>query len=328
MLEDGLNTQTTVEQTALEQRLIRFYQEVAEQPPSFRADCLHLLRDAHAKYLYGGLGQLPAGYAALDAGRPWICYWILHSLALLKAPLQTRTFLLRMCVPPAQGGGFTVCEGGEVDVRGCYTALAVAYMLQLDVARLVNASGMVEYVRRCQTYEGGLGGEPGNEAHGGYTYCGLAALVLAGRVDVLDLPRLLHWCVWRQGNLEGGFMGRTNKAVRPAQQAQNNVAQCKAKADALIKEAVAAEAQAAGASAGDRARLHAAAVQVVGQAADAQQAVERALDHVEVVAVSAPALLPEQSCRHNKDNLLERTDPLINIVDHKLAAAREFFLQH
>ncbi len=50
----------------------------------------------------------------------------------------------------------------------------------------------------AQTYEGGLGGEPGNEAHGGYTYCGLAALVLADRVDVLNLPSLLHWAVHRQ----------------------------------------------------------------------------------------------------------------------------------
>lgn len=50
----------------------------------------------------------------------------------------------------------------------------------------------------AQTYEGGLGGEPGNEAHGGYTYCGLAALVLVDRVDVLNLPSLLHWAVHRQ----------------------------------------------------------------------------------------------------------------------------------
>ena len=43
-----------------------------------------------------------------------------------------------------------------------------------------------------------MGGEPGSEAHGGYTFCGLAALHLAGRTDVLSLPRLLHWAVHRQ----------------------------------------------------------------------------------------------------------------------------------
>jgi protein farnesyltransferase subunit beta len=64
-----------------------------------------------------------------------------------------------------------------------------------------------------QTYEGGIGGEPGNEAHGGYTYCGLAAVALAGCPQALDLSRLLHWAVQRQGWVEGGFNGRTNKLV-------------------------------------------------------------------------------------------------------------------
>lgn len=46
-----------------------------------------------------------------------------------------------------------------------------------------------------QTYEGGLGGEPGNEAHGGYTFCGLAALMLVKQAHNLDLPALLHFVV-------------------------------------------------------------------------------------------------------------------------------------
>jgi prenyltransferase beta subunit len=66
---------------------------------------------------------------------------------------------------------------------------------------------------QAQTYEGGLGGEPGNEAHGGYTFCGLAALIVAGCPHALDLQQLLHWAVQRQGWSEGGFNGRTNKLV-------------------------------------------------------------------------------------------------------------------
>jgi hypothetical protein len=33
------------------------------------------------------------------------------------------------------------------------------------------------------------------------------------RVDVLDLPSLVNWVVFRQGAVEGGFQGRTNKLV-------------------------------------------------------------------------------------------------------------------
>ena len=49
-----------------------------------------------------------------------------------------------------------------------------------------------------QTYEGGLGGEPGNEAHGGYAYCGVAAGALAGCLGCLDLPALQAWAASMQ----------------------------------------------------------------------------------------------------------------------------------
>ncbi len=60
-----------------------------------------------------------------------------------------------------------------------------------------------------------MGGEPGNEAHGGYSFCGLAALLLVGAEAprALDLPRLLRWAAQRQGWVEGGFNGRTNKVL-------------------------------------------------------------------------------------------------------------------
>ena len=59
--------------------------------------------------------------------------------------------------------------------------------------------------------QGGLGGEPGNEAHGGYTYCGVAALALLGRLDALDVAAVAAAASQRQAWLEGGFSGRSNK---------------------------------------------------------------------------------------------------------------------
>ena len=38
-----------------------------------------------------GLTSLPGGYVKLNASRPWICYWIVHSLALQDAPLPPAT---------------------------------------------------------------------------------------------------------------------------------------------------------------------------------------------------------------------------------------------
>ncbi|CAI5500453.1 unnamed protein product [Closterium sp. Naga37s-1] len=136
------------------------------------------------------------------------------SLALTLLRLRTRksmlAFLRRM---KCQSGGFRLHQGGETDVRGCYTAMAVADLLCIRPPDLTE--NVAAYVYRCQTYEGGIGGEPGAEAHGGYTFCALAAMLLAGADpwEHLNLPLLLDWLVFRQGSVEGGFQGRSNKLV-------------------------------------------------------------------------------------------------------------------
>jgi len=119
-----------------------------------------------------------------------------------------RRFLLRM---KTAEGGFTMHEDGEADVRGSYTALAVASLCNLWTDELVE--GAAEFVASCQTYEGGIGATPGEEAHGGYTFCGLAAMVLLNRVELLRVPHMMDWLVRRQMAVHGGFQGRTNKLV-------------------------------------------------------------------------------------------------------------------
>jgi protein farnesyltransferase subunit beta len=46
-----------------------------------------LKRDEHVQYLYRSLRVLSAGHVVLDASRCWLCYWIVHSLALLGQPV-------------------------------------------------------------------------------------------------------------------------------------------------------------------------------------------------------------------------------------------------
>ena len=65
--------------------------------------------------------------------------------------------------------------------------------------------GVDSFVLQCQTYEGGFGGEPFNEAHGGYNFCALATLVILGAAGRCDLKAQEHWLLHRQMKLEGGF---------------------------------------------------------------------------------------------------------------------------
>ena len=61
---------------------------------------------------------------------------------------------------------------------------------------------------RCQTYEGGFGGVPGMEAHGGYSFCGLAALMFLRKGRLCNIDTLLKWAANRQMRVEGGFQVR------------------------------------------------------------------------------------------------------------------------
>ncbi|KAL5796959.1 hypothetical protein ACOSQ2_001779 [Xanthoceras sorbifolium] len=240
------------------------YDIFADVPPRTKLLMLELQRDNHMEYLLRGLQQLGPSFCVLDANRPWICYWILHSIALLgesiDAGLEARTIdFLSRCQEPDGGygggpgqmphlattyaavnslitlgsdksllsidrhkiyrflkrmkepnGAFRMHVAGEMDVRACYTAISVASVLNILDEELVHNVG--NYILSCQTYEGGISGEPGSEAHGGYTFCGLATMILINEADRLDLASLLDWVVFRQG-VEGGFQGRTNKLV-------------------------------------------------------------------------------------------------------------------
>lgn len=116
-------------------------------------------------------------------------------------------------------GSFAMHDDGEVDLRACYCALGVAYLTNTLTQELV--SGVKEYIMRCQSWEGGFGACQGAEAHGGYTYCGLAALCIlrdanyltADKGLMLSIQRAVLFAKSLQCPYTGAFRGRTNKLV-------------------------------------------------------------------------------------------------------------------
>ena len=101
--------------------------------------------------------------------------------------------------------------GGENDMRFLYCAACVCTILN-DWAGM-DQDAAVDYVLASFSYEGGVGQGPGLEAHGGSTFCAVAALSLMGRLEEVGearLESLTAWCVQRQ--VPGsGYMGRPNK---------------------------------------------------------------------------------------------------------------------
>ncbi|KAI1845992.1 hypothetical protein JX265_000918 [Neoarthrinium moseri] len=145
------------------------------------------------------------------------------------AIIDRRAMWKWLCALKHPGGGFQMSVGGEVDVRGAYCAAVIISLLNLPLdlssdspARAAGVTdlfaGLDSYVRRCQTYEGGISGKPDAEAHGAYAFCALGCLSILDAPHriiprILDVPRLISWLSARQYAPEGGFSGRTNKLV-------------------------------------------------------------------------------------------------------------------
>ncbi|KAI1078033.1 prenyltransferase and squalene oxidase [Whalleya microplaca] len=126
-------------------------------------------------------------------------------------------------------GAFQMTIGGEVDVRGAYCAAVIITLLNLPLdlspdspawtaSRPDLFTGLAEYVRQCQTFEGGISCKPDAEAHGAYAFCALGCLAILDAphrifTRYLDVPRLISWLSSRQYAPEGGLGGRTNKVV-------------------------------------------------------------------------------------------------------------------
>jgi len=106
-------------------------------------------------------------------------------------------------------GSFLMHRNGETDTRAAFCAVSVAKNLDIDI----DFSRTIDWLVSCQSYEGGISGVPGAEAHGGYTFCAVAALKLLNSLDAIDVKKCARWLSFRQMDIEGGFNGRTNKLV-------------------------------------------------------------------------------------------------------------------
>ena len=300
---------TDIDQENTELTILKIFEEVGFSTKSseeYNGEA-KFYRILHYNLYKKYISQLPGGYSSLDAGYPWLIYWIINNISMCKdnysinretklkivellkelqhkdggfcgAPKgyahlistyaavmaivglgipeaydiidipKMKNFLLKMknnnfninqepsytdkngiylltrdnknefiSYHTAYPGTFQNHINGESDLRSTYCAITVASLLNLiNWDNLDNdpiTKGVAEYIKSCQTFEGGLGPEPFCEAHGGYSYCGIATLILLKKLNVIDVNSLLRWLVSRQMIKEGGFNGRTNKLV-------------------------------------------------------------------------------------------------------------------
>ena len=129
-----------------------------------------------------------------------------------------------------EDGSFCGDETGEVDTRFIYAALACLRILgrlrspssssssslpsssssSLPSSSSIRVDAAVEYIARCQNFDGGYGATPGNESHAGQVFTCVAALDIAGALDTVDAELLCWWLAERQ-TPSGGLNGRPEK---------------------------------------------------------------------------------------------------------------------
>ncbi|KAL2019354.1 hypothetical protein VTK56DRAFT_9734 [Thermocarpiscus australiensis] len=110
--------------------------------------------------------------------------------------------------------------GGGYDMRYCYIAASIRWMLRGDVkegepgwVEDFDTEGLARYILRSQTYDGGFAGSSQEEPHAGYAYCAIGALSLLDRPlenstashtskilhsGIRNMPSLIHWLTSRQ----------------------------------------------------------------------------------------------------------------------------------
>ncbi|XP_076917726.1 geranylgeranyl transferase type-1 subunit beta-like [Bidens hawaiensis] len=119
----------------------------------------------------------------------------------------------------SDGSFMPIHTGAETDLRFVYCAAVISSLL--DNWSGIDKEKAKNYILSCQSYDGGFGLIPGQESHGGATYCAVASLRLMGFIEddivskstsscIIDVPMLLEWCLQRQA-VDGGFQGRPNK---------------------------------------------------------------------------------------------------------------------
>lgn len=119
----------------------------------------------------------------------------------------------------AEDGGFYGDYTKEKDTRFCYCAVLSLTILLKRVPSLIgyhlndmiDVNALCSYILRCLNKDGGFGTTPGDESHGGQTFCCVATMHLLDSLHLIpNVQRSLFFLANRQC-INGGLCGRPDK---------------------------------------------------------------------------------------------------------------------
>lgn len=126
----------------------------------------HLTRDRHIKFLHKSLMQLPAGYVAADASRPWMFYWALTALSTMGEDVSGYRTRVISTVRPIQNttGGFGGGNGQMSHLAPTYAIiLSLAIVGGEEALDLVDRKAMWKWLSLLKQEDGGFQMSAGGE---------------------------------------------------------------------------------------------------------------------------------------------------------------------
>ncbi|KAG4305195.1 hypothetical protein PORY_001365 [Pneumocystis oryctolagi] len=123
-------------------------------------------------------------------------------------PDKIAKFLDVSSLQDPETGAFRGYFWNEIDARFVYGA--VCCLSIIDRLDTINCEKVVEWILKCQNYDGGFGEIPGSESHAGHVLSCIATLSLLKRLDAIDVNLVSSWLSERQV-LSGGLNGRPEK---------------------------------------------------------------------------------------------------------------------
>lgn len=161
-----------------------------------------LRRDQTINFLLKGLKNLSEGYECLDASRPWLAYWILHSLELLNVAIEGQqrseiiNFLSRC---QNTSGGFAGGPGQVSHLAPTYAAINALVILGQEALEIVDREKLVLWLDSLRQNDGSFIMHEGGEVDIRGVYCALSAARLTNTYSP-ELFRNTHQWVLKYEN--------------------------------------------------------------------------------------------------------------------------------
>lgn len=163
-------------QRAVESSCLRLY-ELYHKGGSKKISAT-LRREQTVNFLLRGLKNLSEGYECLDASRPWLVYWILHSLELLNVAIegqQKSNIIQFLSQCQSLSGGFAGGPGQLSHLAPTYAAVNALVILGQEALEIVNREKLVLWLDSLRQEDGSFIMHIGGEVDIRGVYCALSA---------------------------------------------------------------------------------------------------------------------------------------------------------